>query len=521
MTYKVCVLTAGRGSRLEEYTDGINKALIPLNECAVINTIISQFPDASEFVIAVGYKKKQVQDYLSLTHLKIKFNYVEVDNYDQVGSGPGYSLLCCQKAIGDSPFFFVSCDTLWTNQNLNLHRQMNWLAVAQVLPKESVAYCNVLLANEIAISFVNKKYSDSPSSRAFTGLAYIKDFEIFWSGLATQQVVPAHSEPQVICGFEALIQKSSVKVVEINWTDVGTKKNYVQQLSKTQNYDFSKSNEFIYFFNNRVIKFFEDEGIVQKRVIRAKQNPTVFPFPIEVKGQFYAYDFMQGQVLYNFSDESVFKNLLTWLHNYLWTPAEQTSNMSQLCHDFYYKKTIERIAKFNKKYDSHQIEIINNQLTPTVAELLEKVDWDYLNKGHACFIHGDLQPDNIIFNEQLGEFKLLDWRQDFAGQTSYGDIYYDFAKLWGGLNLDYSRIKKNDFKYEEVNAKACVYSIPQMKNHEIMKAELEHYITENNFSVKKVKILVGLIYLNMSPLHHHPFDKMLHALGRSILAEML
>jgi len=32
-----------------------------------------------------------------------------------------------------------------------------------------------------------------------------------------------------------------------------------------------------------------------------------------------------------------------------------------------------------------------------------------------------------------------------------------------------------------------------------------------------VKILVALIYLNMSPLHHYPFDKMLYSLGRDLL----
>ena len=47
-----------------------------------------------------------------------------------------------------------------------------------------------------------------------------------------------------------------------------------------------------------------------------------------------------------------------------------------------------------------------------------------------------------------GEFRILDWRQDFAGLIEYGDIYYDLAKLYGGMNLSYQAIKDNKFSFE-------------------------------------------------------------------------
>ena len=46
---------------------------------------------------------------------------------------------------------------------------------------------------------------------------------------------------------------------------------------------------------------------------------------------------------------------------------------------------------------------------------------------------------------------------------------------------------------------------------------LGDYVLRNRYSLSKVKLLVGLIYLNMSPLHNYPFDKLLHALSREIL----
>ena len=65
-----------------------------------------------------------------------------------------------------------------------------------------------------------------------------------------------------------------------------------------------------------------------------------------------------------------------------------------------------------------------------------------LYEGIPSFIHGDLQFDNIIYNKKLNKFILIDWRQDFAGQIEFGDLYYDIAKLYGGILLNYDYIKK-------------------------------------------------------------------------------
>ena len=47
-----------------------------------------------------------------------------------------------------------------------------------------------------------------------------------------------------------------------------------------------------------------------------------------------------------------------------------------------------------------------------------------------------------IFYFQKNKFKLIDWRQDFSGNLNYGDIYYDLAKLNGGIYVSYQNVKK-------------------------------------------------------------------------------
>jgi hypothetical protein len=44
---------------------------------------------------------------------------------------------------------------------------------------------------------------------------------------------------------------------------------------------------------------------------------------------------------------------------------------------------------------------------------------------------------------------------------------------------------------------------------------------KNNFSLKKIRILTALIYLNIAALHHYPYSFLLYALGKSMLKKEL
>ena len=53
------------------------------------------------------------------------------------------------------------------------------------------------------------------------------------------------------------------------------------------------------------------------------------------------------------------------------------------------------------------------------------------------------------------------------------------------------------------------------------KDEYESFIKKNGFDLNKIKIITSLIFLNMSPLHHEPFNLMLYYLGKSMLYKSL
>ena len=140
---KVLILAAGRGKRMGNYSLIINKALLPINGKAIISHIIEKFPADYEFVVATAYKSNQVLQYLKMAHPECKFNFVFVENYDGPGSGPGLSALSCKDYLNQS-FYFVSCDTLWTESIQNYGSDANWIAIAEVSPEDSSQYCNAV-----------------------------------------------------------------------------------------------------------------------------------------------------------------------------------------------------------------------------------------------------------------------------------------------------------------------------------------------------------------------------------------
>jgi len=152
--------------------------------------------------------------------------------------------------------------------------------------------------------------------------------------------------------------------------------------------------------------------------------------------------------------------------------------------------------------------------------LLNEIPWTKLFEGIPSFIHGDLQFQNILYNQKTDKFLLIDWRQDFAGNIEVGDLYYDLAKLYGGIVMNYDHIMKDLYNFQQNGNKVTV-SLNRWKDDMNYQKILDDYISQKNFNFKKIRLLVGLIYINMAALHHSPFNFALITLGSSIIFDVL
>lgn len=514
----VCILTAGTGSRMGEFGAVINKGLLPVDKKAIVTHIIEKFPVDTEFVVGTGYMSEQVEAYIRIAHPESNVTFVKVDRFTGVGSGPGYSLSCC-KAHLQRPFYFIACDT-FLDAPVDISEDSSWVGVDAVPKTGANAYCNFLVQGDKVIQIHDKEEVQGNEYRSFIGFCFIREYEDFWAALENPRLVT--QERQISNGLGPLVKKNLLKHVQVRWEDVGTIDKYKRVLASRESYDFSKVNEFFFTVGPRVIKFFHDPAITERRVRRANSNPDAFPAIVAHEGQFYAYSYADGHTLYERNDSVTFNALLSWLERTLWIPGKVDQKaFGEACEQFYRKKTLERIELFRRKYDApDRITVVNGSPVRPISALLEQLPWSLITQGVATQFHGDLQFDNILHDEKTGRFVLLDWRQDFAGHTDFGDLYYDLAKLSGGILLNYDYIKQNLFSYRESGEKAFVDFATRYSSAQYDEALFE-FVRSRGFSAQKVKLLVGLIYLNMAPLHHFPFDKLLYSLGRLTLEREL
>ena len=316
MNYKVCILAAGIGTHMGNLSEYINKALLPVKFKPVISYIIEKFPKDVEIVIAVGHQKETITDYLAVAYPERTFTFVEVDHYLGPGTGAGYSLLKCKQYL-QCPFIFFAADTL-VLEEIPIPDK-DWFGIAPV--EETEPYCTVKIKHDLICQIDDKIKTNNPF--AFIGLAGIHDYKAFFSGCELDKQFLGN-DIRISNGFKKLMEKT-LAPIEFTWFDTGTLENYLETNKnfsgedEDEAFNFSKGEEFLYFVNDRVIKFFADKTIVDHRYERGTTSLKGLCPKLEKKqGNFYCYKKIDGQTLYNVLNVPLLNDFLQWLKLNLW-----------------------------------------------------------------------------------------------------------------------------------------------------------------------------------------------------------
>ena len=521
MTYRVVIPTAGIGSRLKDLTKNLNKSLVSLSNRPILSHLIEQFPKTCNFVIALGHKGKLVKNFIELAYPDRVFHFVNINPFKGKGSGLGYTLISCKKYL-QQPFVFISCDTLVKEKILNPNK--NWMGYSST--KNLNSYRTLEVKNKNLINIHEKGKKISKNLKAYIGLAGIFDYQQFWRSMEKNKE-KAINQGETL-GLKEILKKKTIKPIQFKWFDTGnlktlndTRKAY---LKKNEPNILEKKDEAIWFVNDKVIKFSVDKKFIKNRFLRAKKLKHFVPKIVSCKTNMYSYKKTKGEVLSGVVNLNLFKNLLKHSEKF-WKKTKIHKNkrvqLKKKCREFYHDKTIERIKLFYKNFHKRDgIQNINGEKMPTLSFLLKKIDWEDLSAGHFGRFHGDFHFENILWQSEKKRFIFLDWRQDFARNLDIGDIYYDLAKLLHGLIVPHESIVKNKFtvKWENSN---IIISLKQKNKLKQCEKFLYTWCIENKFSIKKIRILTAIIFLNISALHHYPYSLFLYALGKSMLNKEL
>jgi len=474
-TPAVLILAAGLGSRLKTLTKHVNKAMLPINNKAIISHIIEQFPKDYHIVIATGYKGDVLKDYCELAHQDRNISYVPVDNYDGIGSGPGYSAKQCKEHL-QRPFYFVVADCILDTQIKVPHLDGNWLGVYPTVYPEKYATVQIDEFNNIT-EFKNK--DDNGYDNAFIGIASIWDYDIFWSNLDDSgEIVSSFSNPALYPNFKAK---------QLKWFDTGNLDDLIN--AKDHFHDeplslYKSTGEIAYRINNKLIKYNPNHNIICNKAIRAAALEDLVPTAFITKGNFMCYEWESGETLYKHNKLAHYKKFLDQFNDNI-KASEVYTEVVEVFEQFYKHKTNERIDSFIKQYGTAYKNTrfnINGITYPSMETILESLPIKELYTTNTLYtkFHGDLQFDNVIYNTTMDKFTYIDWRDTFGNTYTYNvdSVLHDFKRY-----------------YEQwiVNTIHC--------------------------DLNKVKLLTGIIYLNMAPLHDETFGKLLWFKSIEILSK--
>lgn len=516
---QIVITTSGIGSRLGDLTKNTNKCLVRLGDKFVIDYIINNYIDKDvEFLFTIGYKGDYVKQYIDIVYKnKIKYKFINIDLFDGSGSSLGYSLLKVKDYI-TGPFIFHCNDSIiYENFDIeNIYENTLFL----YNENDSTQYASVNINNTI-ISKINEK-GELNFDYIYIGVAYIFNYDLFFNILNKLYINnPNNTSLSDIHVYDVLLKhKHTIKYKIIDkYCDIGNieKYNKSSKIFKTNYNVLQKNDESISFINNKVIKFFKDTTINNKRVERTKYIPSkLIPEIYNYSDNYFSMKLINGTILSEYYSEHLINDLLDFMFMHLWNTSFIDKNFKNDCYKFYYNKTIDRINKGFNLNIINDYNIINGVKIGNIMELINQIDFNKLCLDNPTLFHGDFILDNILITNKQ-EYILIDWRQDFQDNLKYGDMYYDLAKLRHNLQFNHKNIDNNLFNLKHITEDSCI--IDMKCNFYLMKQleKFDNYILNKNLNLKKIKILNALIWINMSPLHCYPLSNFLFNLGKYTL----
>ena len=511
---KVLITTSGIGSRLGDYTKYTNKSLMRIGVKPAISHIIENYPLDTKFIITLGYFGDHVRQYLEIAYPQRQFEFIDVVKYMGPGSSLLYSLLQAEKSLQE-PFIYHASDTLVYDEIP--YPKTNWIGGFQGLATSSYASFDVL--GNYTTSIYSK--GNLKPDYLYIGLSGIFDYQEYWK-IANKILIDKNfsSELGDVEILQELIRTKKINFYNAKqWYDIGNVDGLNEariKVSDDSMHVLEKLDENVFKIDKTIIKFFHDATICVNRVKRMSYIGDSLPKLLAHNQNFYKYEYVDGILFSKIRNKKYINHLLDWaLHN-LWTPClvESKRNIYDICYDFYYKKTIERLSKFTinlgivDKTDS-----INNTEIPSAIELIKSIDLNTLCVSKSTHYHGDFILDNILITNN-NEFCLIDWRQDFGGELQAGDMYYDLAKFSHSLVVNHELVDKH--LYEAVQNLDGTLNVNIHRLQSSVEFEYEYYswIERNGYNKRKILILRSLIWINMAALHERSFAIFLYYFGR-------
>ena len=267
-----------------------------------------------------------------------------------------------------------------------------------------------------------------------------------------------------------------------------------------------------------VVKFINDKNINKKRVQRGISLYPLTPKILDYNDTHMVMEKINGTVLSDVYTHGDIYRVLEWANKNLWSIKYCNKDFIDVCKDFYVTKTLHRIKSTG--LIENEKSIINGIQTEGILDLItNNIDVNRLFTSTFTRFHGDFILENIIKTNT--SFVLIDWRHEFGNQMEWGDMYYDLAKMRHNMIFNHKNIHNKMFTIEYLENNEVVVDIKC--NYFLIKQleDFDRFVELHELDAYKIKILMCIIWLNMSPLYDAPLRDFLFYFGKYNLSLLL
>ena len=524
---RVLILSAGQiNEELSKIFGKIPSGLIPINGKPVIFKIIDKLLNEGikNISITVGYKKEILKQIITEQYRnQCDIQFIESD----FKKPPGNSIKDSINQFNEKKLLIILGDTMIGNNLTELvNKGKNFVLTSnEFLNTEN--WCVITKNDERLDEIFDKKILENNKKyHALVGCYFFNKVNLLKNSLDEFKNDERLEISSIIKKFKEKEEFNSETAQE--WLDVGHLENYFstkQFVLKTRyfnrlQFDESGENVIKTSTNNEKlineIKWYKQIPNEILDLVPKISDSSVQKNPF-IKLEYIKHPTLSELWLYGEFSSNFWKEIINDLfiiiqkfkkHNHHVTKQEYNS--------IYFQKTQDRINELMqdneifKEIFEQEFIFINSKKQKNWKlmkdQINEKINTMF-NEEDNCLIHGDLYFSNILYDSEKRNFKLIDPRGKW-GQGIAGDIKYDIAKIRHSIVGGFDTIVNGLYSANYQGQNKIEYSVFVSKNNQTIRNELDNII-ERNWKLDEIKMIEGLLFISMLPLHSDNFERQL------------
>ena len=493
---RIIIQAGGKGTRLEGLTRNKPKCLVPVNNLPIIFYAFQKFLSRTEFFIIADYKTDVLEKYLAV--FGSEYNY-KIIKAPKEGTASG---------IKEALQFFDDNE--------------------QVI----ISWCDLILSDDLKV----------PKKNNHIGIS--KDFECRWS-FKNGKFIKEPSKEHGVAGFFVFENKSCLRDIPeegalVNWLsgqnidfkelplngskEVGTLISYDEIQDNTPRCRPFNSME---FDGDIVVKrgvdeqgrrIANDEIAWYKHVKKLGYEfiPEILEYePLTMKR-------VQGKNIWEYDcltktqKKEILKKIIDSLKDLHSLEPLMPASLED-ARDNFITKTFERLNKVKNliPFADREFIKINGQDYKNIFFNKEKLTQVLENMMPSEFrlIHGDPTFSNLMFDTFNMKTILIDPRGYFGKTKLYGDVDYDWAKLYYSIAGDYDQFNRKKFTLDIKEAEVELAIKPSNW------ADMEEFFFDNlpDISRDKIKALHAVIWLSLTTYAWEDYDSICGAFYNGLM----